>query len=68
VVDDSSSSKSLVPLQPSDANVVEEMGSLTCPRPPLGIHSISAQEAQTVVAWLPGGSLPVQPATQVMEA
>eukprot|EP00775_Hariotina_reticulata_P013052 gene13052-13179_t len=64
VVDDSTSSKSLVPLQPSDASVVEEMGSLTCPRPPLGIHSISAQEGQTVVSWLPGGSPPVQQAAQ----
>lgn len=55
LVDDSVSGSSggLVPLDPTDSEVLrDELSSLTCPQPPLGIHAISKQQAQTV-AWLP---------------
>jgi hypothetical protein len=34
--------------------VLEELSKLTCPQPPLGIHSITVQQGQTV-GWLPLG-------------
>lgn len=54
VVDEphSPDSTSLVALEPSDSGLLEELGSLTCPQPPLGIHSIAVQQAQAL-AWLP---------------
>eukprot|EP00878_Enallax_costatus_P018795 GHUV01019807.1.p1 GENE.GHUV01019807.1~~GHUV01019807.1.p1 ORF type:complete len:727 (+),score=262.17 GHUV01019807.1:265-2445(+) len=49
---------SLVPLEPSDSSVLlDELGSLTCPQPPLGIHALNRQQAQAVT-WLPELSEP----------
>lgn len=33
-------------------SVLEELSTLTCPQPPLGIHPITVQQGQTV-GWLP---------------
>eukprot|EP00879_Flechtneria_rotunda_P013807 GHRR01014420.1.p1 GENE.GHRR01014420.1~~GHRR01014420.1.p1 ORF type:complete len:470 (+),score=187.68 GHRR01014420.1:1045-2454(+) len=55
LVDDDASSKDLVPLEPSEKGLVDELGSLTCPQPPLGIHNLSVQQARPV-AWLPNTS------------
>lgn len=62
LVDDSDAGSgaghALVPLEPSDSEVLlDELGSLTCPQPPLGIHALSRQQAPAVT-WLPEPTLP----------
>lgn len=53
LLDDSDGASGVVQLNPVDSGaVLDELGTLTCPQPPLGIHSISVQQGQQV-GWLP---------------
>jgi hypothetical protein len=59
LLDDSGSGGArVVTLAPVDSGaVIDELGSLTCPQPPLGIHPITRQAGGQHVTWLPlGGS------------
>jgi hypothetical protein len=48
--------RSLVALDASEGGLIAELDSLTCPQPPLGIHSIQTQQLPQAVAWLPEAS------------
>jgi hypothetical protein len=53
LLDDSDAASGVVPLNPVDSGaVLDELGTLTCPQPPLGIHPITVQQGQQV-GWLP---------------
>lgn len=53
LLDESEPGGGVVALDPVDNGaVLEELNSLTCPQPPLGIHAITEQRGQTV-GWLP---------------
>jgi hypothetical protein len=45
--------RSLVALDSTDSGLIVELDTLTCPQPPLGIHSIQTQQLPQAVAWLP---------------
>jgi hypothetical protein len=45
--------RSLVALDATDGGLLVELDTLTCPQPPLGIHSIQTQQLPEAVAWLP---------------
>jgi hypothetical protein len=45
--------RSLVALDSTDSGLIGELDTLTCPQPPLGIHSIQTQQLPQAVAWLP---------------
>jgi hypothetical protein len=63
VPDDLEPSGSVVALNPADSGaVMDELGKLTCPQPPLGIHPLVAPQPggggarQPLVGWLPLGA------------
>jgi hypothetical protein len=56
LLDESDVNAGVVALNPVDNGaVLDELSTLTCPQPPLGIHPITVQQGQTV-GWLPLGA------------